>query len=287
MERDIWKSVMRALRRVRATSPPRAQYTNRDILAVLLWAALHDRPVSWACLRQNWPVQAWRRRLPDQSTMSRRMRDPALVADLTAVIGSLQRAMPRAATLIADGKAFALSDRTGDPDACNGWASRGYAPGYKLHAIIDTGHRLVAFDVRPMNAAEPTVTRELVLLLRGEQAEVLLADSAYDSNPLHGACAGTGLTLLAPRRRPGTSISDGHRQHPARVAAVRLIEGPEPPAVLRERSGIERFFSRLVIAARLFALPPWVRRLHRVRLWVSAKLALNAARIARLRGFAA
>jgi hypothetical protein len=45
-------------------------YDNRTVIAVLLWAALHDRPIVWACQRSSWPVQAWRRRLPDQSTMS-------------------------------------------------------------------------------------------------------------------------------------------------------------------------------------------------------------------------
>ena len=33
--------------------------------------ALYDRSINWACQRGHWPFQAWRRRLPDQSTMSR------------------------------------------------------------------------------------------------------------------------------------------------------------------------------------------------------------------------
>ena len=70
MERDIWTRMMAALKRLPPTRPRNAVYTHGQILAVLLWAALHDRPVSWACERGNWPMQAWRRALPDQSTMS-------------------------------------------------------------------------------------------------------------------------------------------------------------------------------------------------------------------------
>lgn len=44
--------------------PVRGWYTNLDVLAVLLWAALNDRPVSWAVDRGNWPLCEWRRALP-------------------------------------------------------------------------------------------------------------------------------------------------------------------------------------------------------------------------------
>ena len=282
MERGTWNAVVEAIRRLRRWSPPRARYSNRDILAILLWAALHDRPVSWACRRANWPPQAWRRRLADQSTVSRRLRDPRLLDDLTALIRRVQRGLPPGHALIVDGKPFVLGHYARDPEAGNGWGAGRYNRGYKLHAVIDTSHRVVDFEVRPMNHAEPTVAREMVDRLDRPGADLLLGDAAYDSNPLHEACAGRGLRLLAPRRRPGTGISKGHRHHPARLEAVRLIEGPNPPAILTQRQTIERFFSRLVVGARLFALPPWVRRLRRVRQWVAAKLLLNAIRIAGL-----
>ena len=71
--------------------PRNASYSNREILAVLLWAALHNKPICWACLRSSWPLQAWRRRLPDQSTMSRRLRDPDVWGDLRRLIDEVQR----------------------------------------------------------------------------------------------------------------------------------------------------------------------------------------------------
>src|SRR5215470_12601368 len=44
------------------------------LVAVLLWAALHDRPVSWACQSRHWSTTTLRpTRLPSASTISRRV----------------------------------------------------------------------------------------------------------------------------------------------------------------------------------------------------------------------
>lgn len=279
MERDLWRCMVAQLRRLPRRRPRNAVYDNRQVLAVFLWSVLHDRPVSWATRRASWPASAWRRALPDQSTMSRRLRDPSLQEDLILLLHRVQRSLPPSSTLVVDGKALVITGRTMDPEARNGWASGEYGRGYKLHAIIDTSHRVLAFEVRPMNTAESVVAREMVDRLERRSGATLLGDSSYDSNPLHAACASCGWRLLAPRRKPGRSISIGHHQHPARLAAIRMIETDRPLPILRVRTTIERFFSRLTIAGGLFALPPWVRRLRRVQIWVAAKLLINAARI--------
>ena len=49
MEREIWRVVAQALKRLPRTRPRGAVYTDSEIIAVALWAALHDRPISWAC----------------------------------------------------------------------------------------------------------------------------------------------------------------------------------------------------------------------------------------------
>lgn len=279
MERDLWKQIVPALRRLPRRRPRNAVFHSQQILAVFLWAALHDRPVSWACRRSSWSPAAWRRKLPDQSTMSRRLRDPSVEEDLSQLLHHLQRALAPSSTLAVDGKALTVPNRTMDTEARNGWASGGYSRGYKLHAIIDASHRLLAFDVHPMNTGESVVARQMVERLEASPGTVLLGDSAYDSNPLHAACFTRGCRLLAPRRKPGTSVSQGHRQHPMRLESIRMLESDNPPPITRERQTIERYFSRLTVAGGLFALPPWVRRLRRVRTWVAAKLAINAARI--------
>jgi hypothetical protein len=58
VERDIWTLIRAALRRLPLTWRRNDAYGDTQVLAVLLWAVLHDRPVIWACLRRNWPMQA-------------------------------------------------------------------------------------------------------------------------------------------------------------------------------------------------------------------------------------
>ena len=48
------------------------RWTDADIAAVYLGAALHERPVLWVCQAQNWP--AFGPTPASQSTMSRRLR---------------------------------------------------------------------------------------------------------------------------------------------------------------------------------------------------------------------
>src|SRR2546421_392530 len=61
MERELWKVVYTRLKRTARRF--RQKYVHHQpwrIAAVLLWAAVHDRPVSWACDKRNW--SATRRR---------------------------------------------------------------------------------------------------------------------------------------------------------------------------------------------------------------------------------
>jgi hypothetical protein len=284
MERDLWRSIVASIRRLPRRRPRGAVYTNRQIVAVQLWAALHDRPTSWACRRDSWPPSAWRRTLPDQSTMSRRLREPAIRDDLDTIRRDLERALPAGHRLLADGKALPLSDRSRDPDAATGWASSGFEHGYKLHAVIDDRHRVVGWALRPMNDAECTVARGIIG--RAEipgSTRTMLADAGFDSVPLYEACAARGVRLTARRRKPGRGFADRGR-HPDRVRAARLLEGRSDltrRAFARARWSVERFFARLTVAGTgLGELPPWVRGLRRVELWVAAKLVVNAARIA-------
>lgn len=288
MERELWIRLRAGLRRVPRWWPRNALYSNTQILAVLLWAAMHDRPISWACRRRNWPAAAWRRRLPDQSTMSRRLRDPRLIDDLRRLIACVHRASApdatdSATTRIVDGRALPVSNISGDADAVCGWGTRQYARGYKLHAIIDSAHRLIDFEVHGMNTPESKVAAEMIERGPTVAGGELLADAGYDSNALYRACEARGMQLLAPRRRPGTGLGWVPGGHAAsRVHAIRVLEDESSgwsDRCRRERVAIERFFGTLACAsAGLASLPPWVRRLHRVRSWVGAKLAINAAR---------
>ena len=56
MEGELWKEAYRVVREEGKRQPPggRARYSDAVIVLVLLWAALHDRPVSWACDERHW-----------------------------------------------------------------------------------------------------------------------------------------------------------------------------------------------------------------------------------------
>ena len=162
MERELWKLIVAALKRLPRTRPRNAVYTDSEVLAVLLWAVLHDRPISWACARRHWPPQAWRRRLPDQSTMSRRMRTDATRDQLALVLTHVQASLPHGRLLFTDGKAFSVSDFTSDPDAANGWGTGHMARGYRLHVVIDDAGRVLGWDALPMDKAEMECSRRLV-----------------------------------------------------------------------------------------------------------------------------
>lgn len=288
MDSGVWRWIVWALKRLPRRRPVGAVYDNREVLAVLLWAALHDQSILWATQRKNWPVQAWRRRLPEQSTMSRRLRDPDLERDFERLVAILQRRLGAPGlTGVVDGKPLPISEFSGDPDAARGWGAGIHARGYKLHALIDEAMRMLAWEVHPMNEAECVIAADLVR--RAEEVgtlapgAVIVGDASYDSNPLHAAAAEAGARLIAPRRRPDRGIGKNQRHHPNRLEAVRFTEHDPAWERMRKqvRTTIERWFGILVTACRLHGLPAWVRRLHRVRLWVGAKIVLDAARRAR------
>ena len=285
MERDLWTQIVAALKALPPRRPRNSIYSSNEVLAVILWAALHDRPISWACKRINWPCQAWRRRLPNQSTMSRRMRDELLVDDLNKVIERVQRKLPHARLLLTDGKSYKLERRSNDKEAKIGWASGGCAKGYKLHVVVDQGHRLLGWALHPMNHGETTACAKIIEgIARQDRKKILVGDAGYSSNPLHAMAAQRNIRLIAPRAKPGTKLGN-RKHHRDRLASVRLTEerGGWMWRMLRSmRRGVERFFSGLVTSCvGAGHLPSWVRTLRRTRLWIGAKLAINAARIAR------
>jgi len=285
MERELWAVISESLKRLPRRRLRNAVYHNAEILAVLLWAALHDRPISWACKRSSWPVQAWKRRLPDQSTVSRRLRHPSLSEDLGWVLARVQSRLPAGRVLLTDGKAYPLEQRTGDRQARVGRGPGRYAPGYKLHVLVDEQQRLEGWEVEPMNTAETTVCKRLVSALGPQRrGRLLVGDAGYDSNPLHEITRENNLRLLAPRRRPGTGLGE-RRHHRDRLASKRLTEergGWMWEMLKTMRWGVERFFAGLASSAvNAGHLPMWVRGLTRVRLWIGAKLTVNAARLVR------
>src|SRR6516162_1378283 len=121
MERELWPLLYRHLKAVaKDFSQKYVQYQPWVLVAVLLWAALHDRPVSWACCPRHWSTTTLRPlRLPSPSTLSRRADRVAAGLVWRALEQRLRRCAAEHPRLIAflDGKPLTVSGVTKDSDA--------------------------------------------------------------------------------------------------------------------------------------------------------------------------
>lgn len=275
MERELWKSLYDLARLLDNTTGDQF-YLNWEIAVVYLWAVVHDRPTVWACDLANWPSEGVVCRLPCQSTVSRRLRNEDVIDLLAAMESQLSVDVQDRLVWSIDGKPLPIGAHSKDPDAKLGFSGNGFSKGYKLHAIWGETPTPSSWCVESMNVGEAKVARRLV-----EQHHAkgyLLGDRQYDSNPLHEVTSKKEIQLVAPQKRKGKL---GSRKHSAsRIHALNLLEKEFGKALYKMRWAIEQAFGNLTsFGAGLGPLPSWVRRRHRVHLWVQAKILINAARI--------
>lgn len=277
MERELWK-LLNAMAIQFSTPWGAWKFSAADIVVVYFWAALHDRPMCWAVDKDNWPSDLCPVGLPSQSTLSRRMRRAEVQQLMTEIENSWLAAVNVSTMLIKtiDGKPLAVSGVTKDIDAGYGRGAGGMQKGYKLFAVWASGPLPLAWGLAPMNRSEKTMARELIPDLPG--GGYLLGDSEYDSNKLYDLAHAAGHQLFTPKRQKHRGV--GHRpQSPNRLRSIELMQHKFGRAVYRFRRAIERNFGNLTsFGGGLICLPAWVRRFHRVRNWVHAKLLINAAR---------
>lgn len=272
MERELWKQLYVMVVRL-DNLWTNGLYRHAEILVVYLWAVIHDRPTSWACDPRNWeaapPV-----RLPPQSTMSRRLRSRGTKELLDRVESELGGDPTQWWVQRIDSKPLPIGPHSKDTDAKWGRAGSGFARGYKLHAVWGGGVLPSVWRIEPMNTHDSTAGKILLSDLPGEG--YVVGDGQYDSNPLHKIAA-PRHQIVAPQRR-GKSV--GSRRHePSRLHSVEMTKREFGKALLRFRVQIERTFGNLTsFGAGLGPLPSWVRRPHRVKLWVQVKLLINALR---------
>jgi hypothetical protein len=279
MGRELWPRIYHELRQAaRGTAQKYAHYHPWVIAAVLVWAALHDRPVAWACDPRNWSTT--RRRpaaLPSAATVSRRAKRTVFGVFLNRVARRLRGGGPPAWELVVDGKPLPVGRCSKDPDAKSGRHGRGY----KLHAVWGAGPLPEAWEVTAARDYEGAVAQRLLTQVRG--AGCLLADGNYEASDLYAAAAASGYQLLAPPDDRDTGA--GHRyQSPHRLVALAWFADGLGWDLLRERGSIERAFGNAgSFGGGLGPLPNWVRRHGRVARWVWCKRVINAARILRNR----
>ena len=284
MEHQLWLAIVAVLREIDKSRPRTdVRFSDQRIVAVFYWAVLHDRPLSWAAARQNWPIWLRRQPLPSCSTLSRRLRSQRVLALLQALDQRLVR-QTRAGCLVwlLDGKPLTISGVSKDRQAGYGRAARSMAKGYKLHVLMAADNTLAEWRLAPMNVDERQMAARM--LRRASAQGYVVTDANYDSNALHRICDERGdLQLVAPRRY-GPGKGTGHRRQAAgRRRSMALLVGPSAAfgrGLLAQRSSIERRFGNLTNwGGGLTHLPPWVRTYRRVHRWVQAKLVLQALKV--------
>ena len=280
MSSQLWKTIYHTIRMVDRSIARHGRHpTHPDtlIVAMYLWVVWHDRPLCWAADRSNYTSLFRPRRLPSRSQFCRRIKTQRCQAILQGVYQRLADVdagdAPRVALL--DGRGFPVHDHSTDPDATVGYASGGFARGYKLHALARENGRLVGIRVTPMNVSEKRVARELI----DEHRPIgfLLADRGYESGSLYNYAAERDVILMTPLCQ---NAGGGHRrQSAARLFAKKLWDlGGQ--VLHQRRDAIERFFGQLsAFGGGLAPLPAWVRRLERVERWITAKVIIYHARL--------
>jgi Transposase DDE domain len=280
MERELWPPLYRLLRELGKDF--RQKYVHYQpwlLVAVMLWAALHDRPLSWACQRRHWStttLKPWK--IPSYATLSRRI-DRVGCGLLWA---ELERRLRERGELhllaLLDGKPLPVGGNSKDPDARFGRAAGHVAKGYKLHAVWAGRPMPEAWELTPLDASEKAVGARLIGALG--HGGYLLADGNYDASYLYDAAAARGYQLVAPCRKAKRPGSGKHYQSPYRLRSIALLRSDFGKALYRRRTDIERDFGGAsCFGGGLGPLPAWVRGAERVRTWVWAKLVINAVRL--------
>lgn len=274
MEGELWKRLYKLVIRIANNKTlKRASYTDADIVLVFLWAVLHDRPVYWACKKSSWPIYYRRIKLPNASTMTRRLRTRQLQNLLKAIEKHLVSKFPRSICRWIDGKPLPVGGSSKDKQSAFGFGASSLSKGYKLYAIADKNQGFIRWTVRSMNHSESKIAKVLVRGL--DNQGYLVGDGQYDVNYLYDMAAGKSVQLLTPQRiRNAKGL--GHRRHSLyRIRAMELVKRPFGQSLLESRKGIERMFGNLTtFCGGLKPLPHWVRTLFRVRMWVRAKMIL-------------
>lgn len=281
MEYQLLKAILAILSAI--GQPPKStafDYSDADVVRVYYWSVISDRPVSWACRRENWPIHMRKHPLPSSPTMSRRLRSPSVLALLDALERRITAPKQAGVFWMIDGKPLPIGGCSKDRQAGYGKAAGAKAKGYKLHAIVASDGSIANWRVAPMNKDERVMAGRLIRSAPPELVGYLSADANYDSNKLHEACDQRGDLQLVTPRRYGPGKGTGHRKQTAgRLRSIALTEGPShefADRLLADRSEIERRYGHLTNwGGGLSGLPAWVRTHRRVRRWVQAKLALT------------
>jgi hypothetical protein len=247
------------------------------IVMVHFLSVIRERSMYWAYDKRNWPL--WMRRLacPSYSQLMRRLKTQAVRRLIVELNLEFRSQLPDSDEKFCDGKPLTVGGFSKDPDTREGkLPGDGWGRGYKVHVLVEACAAIDFFTVTALDAGEPTVMCRLIELAELRPKVIIRADSNYDSNRLYGVVAKQGARLIAPRKKPGTGLGH-HPQHPHRLLAIHQLEQSDESmrAHRRHRVRVEQALGHVTnVPFGLSPLPNFVRRLHRVALWVLSKITL-------------
>jgi hypothetical protein len=268
--------------------PPRRkreQFCDRWVVMIYLWSVLHDRCLSWACCKSNWPPTL-DRRLISQSRMSRRLRTVGVTQLIERLLNKVSETFGTPLVKQIDSKPLTVGAYSKDVDARRGRLADGqFGKGYRVHTIMH-GRAPRKFLLFPLNVHDASVGPELLRQLEG--GGYALGDNAYDTNECHLAAASANHQLVAPPRECNKGVRDARHNTTQRLRGLDIIDSPlekcgSPPAFGRDlyncRQRIESGFGGLTFCG-LGPLPPWVRGPRRIALWTAGKFLVYLCRAA-------
>lgn len=200
MERERWNELYALAGRLGKSIVGGYVYDVVCIVGVYFWAVVHDRPVSWACEKRNWPADLVRWGLPSQPTMSRRLRSTAVRQLLAAIEDAMRQDANSAEVKLIDAKPLMVGGCSKDKDAKWGRAAGGFWKGYKFFALWGGGPLPIAWTVNSMNVSEERMARKLIPHLSGEG--YLIGDNVYDSNTLYDMAVRGGTSCSRRGKSP-------------------------------------------------------------------------------------
>ena len=284
MDTKIWKLICRAIRSAdRSVSHlgRRPKYSDQQIVKMYIWSVAHDRPLCWACERSHYNTMYRPKQLPSISQFCRRVKRKRIQQMLEAISSYFVRCqMPAAGVAFFDGKPLVVSEYSKDPDAKVGYADGRMRRGYKLHGFVTKDGWIAGFQIHSLNVGEPNIARSMLDVVT--PGTLILAAGNYDGGLLYQAIADRKSILLTRLRSTKRSKKQLKRVCPARLAAITHWQDCTEVCeqTMKARDEVERIFGALTsFGGGLAPLPAWVRRLMRVRRWVTAKIIIYHARL--------
>jgi Transposase DDE domain len=270
MDQEIWTSLRTSAKRVCRNFKffgRKPKFSHQQIMLMYLWSVWQGRCLNWACDRIHYGRLFRPRQLPSVSQFRRRVSEEVFQSLLLKIHLDLARVGFSSPVKYLDGKPQLVSPVSKDPDARIGHITGGFAKGYKLHAMISENRRIVIWSLMALNVAEQSVALELAACLEPTPMGLVMADSNFDSAPLHKMLAVKDHCLLTPLKAQQRVKNGEHhavtlRQMGAQRREALQVWKEHPDLaqyVLKSRNNVEGAFSVLTMALNGGNPPPWVR----------------------------